>query len=153
MDAFHGGGGGSAAATTFPFYKTYILTETAERSLLANVSSRIHEKTGKTRFTQASEIKPGKRERRRMDEARDRRRRDTKPSDRQETKDSTRQIKRDASRQEETEGGGRTDQAGLLYGVVSEHGYPVSTAAVMVIAPSRAIPLAPMQFTRSITPY
>jgi len=54
------------------------------------------------------------------------------------------------------EGRGQTRgdrRGGLLYGVVSGHGYPVSTAAVMVIAPSRAIPLAPMQFSRSITPY
>lgn len=49
--------------------------------------------------------------------------------------------------------GGRGRSLGTLHGGGFRARIPVSTATVMVIAPSRAIPLAPMQFTRSITPY
>lgn len=66
---------------------------------------------------------------------------------------------RDAgARRREKEGsrkskGGRGLSLGTLHGGGFRARIPVSTATVMVIAPSRAIPLAPMQFTRSITPY
>lgn len=84
-----------------------------------------------------------------MNETRDRRRRD-----RQETKDRTRQIKRDTMQTRGRRRGYRTRPGGIaLWGGFGAWIPGLSTVAVMVIAPSRAIPLAPMQFTRSITPY